>query len=249
MSDDTDLERCFDEALRLEMRGDWEEALRIYEGVATGFPDEQEGKYAANCAARLRERKRSVEVAQEKGVYSFGNLLVIGNFAELPTACVKCNSPKAMPTRVEVHKTPWIAYLFLFLPLGHFLGGSMTRRVRMTIGLCAACRRQRLRRKITSAAIGAVVVLALATWVMYQAAGGGPPVNIEWWPFILSIMTLSLIGFGIGLACVPEVIKAKRMDERFVWVKGFGGDYISAFPEFRARAAETPRNEVGRDAV
>ena len=150
-------------------------------------------------------RNRSVEVAQEKGVYSFGNLLVIGYFAELPTACVKCNSPAALPMRVDLHKTPWIAFLLLFLPVvGHF-SGSLEHRVRMTIGLCAACRRQRLRRKIASAAVGAVVVLAFATWVLHQAAGGGPPVNIEWWPFILSIMTLSLVGFGIGLACVPEV--------------------------------------------
>ena len=154
-----------------------------------------------------------------------------------------------MPMRVELRKTPWIAFLLLFLPVVRHFSDSLERRVRMTIGLCIECRRQRLRRKITSAAVGAVVVFAFATLVLYRAAGGGPPVNIGLWPFILSIMTLSLIGFGIGLACVPEVIKAKRMDERFVWVKGFGRNYISAFPEFRARAAETSRDRFGPDAV
>ena len=52
------VEEMFNRAMKLDRRGDWAEAIDLYEQIAEMLPDEQEGEgeYARNCAQRLRAK-------------------------------------------------------------------------------------------------------------------------------------------------------------------------------------------------
>ena len=50
------VEEMFDRAFKLDRRGDWAEAIDLYEQIAEMLPDEQEGQYARNCAQQIRAK-------------------------------------------------------------------------------------------------------------------------------------------------------------------------------------------------
>jgi hypothetical protein len=50
------VEEMFNRAFKLDRRGDWAEAIDLYEQIAEMLPDEQEGQYARNCAQQLRAK-------------------------------------------------------------------------------------------------------------------------------------------------------------------------------------------------
>ena len=51
-------EEMFNMAAMLDKRGDWADALTIYDYVAEKFKDQQEGRYALNCAEQIRDKMK-----------------------------------------------------------------------------------------------------------------------------------------------------------------------------------------------
>lgn len=50
------IDRAFDEALALEQRGEWAQAISLYETLAAHLEGQPNAEYARNCADRLRDR-------------------------------------------------------------------------------------------------------------------------------------------------------------------------------------------------
>ena len=49
-----ELDQMFDRALKLEMRGDWQEATALYEHLSEQLQNQPNAVYALNCAAPAR---------------------------------------------------------------------------------------------------------------------------------------------------------------------------------------------------
>lgn len=56
---EAEINLAFDEAIALERRGDWQEAISLYEELAKRLAGLPNAEYALNCANRLRERMNS----------------------------------------------------------------------------------------------------------------------------------------------------------------------------------------------
>ncbi len=228
MPTDVDLERFFDEALRLEMRGDWAEAAQIYDAIASSIPDRQEGKYATNCAARLRERQAVAEAATEKRVFAFGSLLMMGLEAELPTTCIKCNAPEAVRRRITFRwQRPFSLVGSALAILMHFVSfgvSSGTWKVHINVSLCDKCNRQLLRGKIKMGVIGAIVGLAIALLCNL----------ITDFNRVILLPILSLVGFAVGCKFTP-LIKLERIQDRFLLIRGIDEEYLGNFPKYPSK--------------
>ena len=229
MSSEDEYDRYIDEALRFEMRGDWDKALELYDAVAAMAPDRQEGKYAANCADRLRHREAVVEAASEKRIYSFGSLLMVGLDATLPATCMKCNAPTTSSRRITFERTRRVAYLIFplvrFIPFG---GRLLSMRVTMSVPVCALCDRRQVSREIKSGIIGAIIVLALAVLINVAVGNGLPPLSSD---LAVPLVILSLVGFGLGFHYAPQMLKIERIQDRFALIRGAANEYVSNFPK------------------
>lgn len=53
---DPSIDEMFSRALKLDKRGDWAEAVALYEQIAEQVQGQQDGEYAANCAKQIREK-------------------------------------------------------------------------------------------------------------------------------------------------------------------------------------------------
>jgi hypothetical protein len=51
-------EEMFHQALKLDQRGDWSEAVALYEKLAEEAQDRQDAEYAQNCAQQIREKMK-----------------------------------------------------------------------------------------------------------------------------------------------------------------------------------------------
>lgn len=52
-------EEMLKRAFELDRRGDWLEAIELYEQVAEMLPEQKEGQYARNCAEHIRKKMAS----------------------------------------------------------------------------------------------------------------------------------------------------------------------------------------------
>ena len=59
MGTGSEMDDLFDEAIRLEKHGEWEQAISLYEQAAERWGDQPEAVYAKNSAARLREMQNN----------------------------------------------------------------------------------------------------------------------------------------------------------------------------------------------
>jgi hypothetical protein len=66
MRPENDMEKLFDEAIRLEKRGAWEQAILLYEQAVDKWGDQPEAVYAKNAVARLREMQASSSPPSEQ---------------------------------------------------------------------------------------------------------------------------------------------------------------------------------------
>ena len=58
MGTENEKDELFDKAIRLEKRGEWEQAISLYEQAVDKWGDQPEAIYAKNCAVRVREMQK-----------------------------------------------------------------------------------------------------------------------------------------------------------------------------------------------
>jgi hypothetical protein len=66
MATKNEIDELFDEAIRLERSGAWEQAISLYEQAVDKWGDQPEGVYARNSAARLREMQSNFSRPSEQ---------------------------------------------------------------------------------------------------------------------------------------------------------------------------------------
>jgi len=221
---------------KMEKSGERTEAIALYESIANQAAGTQEATYALNSAERLRGFDKLAEIAVEQGIYRQDTLLLVGNSADLPLYCVKCNAPCTDPQKLVtfycVSLPARIFYLFavlasfVLLPvwlamfMGVVLANIVTRKAKHRVSFCREHSSQRKFRKIAGASIGAILLFAIAFIAYYVLDGEVPFFALVFIP----------VGAIMGLTLAPDVIKATQIDSRFTRIDGICFDYLARLP-------------------
>jgi hypothetical protein len=153
-----------------------------------------------------------------------GDVLVMAKAADLPQRCAKCNQPAAPPPikRTLYWHAPWVYALILInLIVYAIVAMAVRKKAPVAVYLCDEHRKQRW------TYIGAswlMILLALALFVVALNMTNGLVAG-------LSALFLFLAGAILGV-WKGTLLRAKKIDDRFVWAKGFGREFLSTLPEW-----------------
>jgi MFS family permease len=150
-------------------------------------------------------------------------MLVCSRDATLPDSCVKCNLPTDEPGLKR--NLTWHHPLLYLLILGGFLiyvivAAILSKRATLFIGLCADHRRQRRQGML----IG---------WLLF--GGGLLGAILALANDYIGVMIVCLLCIPVGLVWLiiaARTVTVKKIDDRFVWLKGINPDYLAALPPF-----------------
>jgi hypothetical protein len=161
--------------------------------------------------------------AEVGGTWRDGAVLVLSREASLPSRCVRCNEPAEEPTksRKVYWHNPWI-YLLIVVNLLIYAVVALIVRKKAVVapGLCSVHKR---RRRIGIAIAWAVFLAGVASICMgvrngdSAGLGGG----------MLLILLSALAG-----VIVSRILRANRIDAKYVRLKGCGSAFLDSMPPF-----------------
>jgi ribosomal protein L40E len=160
------------------------------------------------------------------GAWRDKSTLVMTKDASLPDRCVKCNAP-ANGLRLK-RKLAWhhpVLYLLVFgaALLYVIIAAVLSKRATVYLGLCAE-HFQRRRKRI---AIG---------WLLLVAAIVGVPAAIAYDYPMVALLAVAVFLFSVvWLIMVARVVTVKKIDDRFVWLKGINSNYLSQLPPWQGQ--------------
>jgi len=157
------------------------------------------------------------------GAWRDGTVLVLSPDASLPQRCVKCNEPAEQPSkrrRVYWH-SPWIYLLILVNILIYAIVAIIARKKAVIApGLCAT---HKARRRIGVSIAWALLFIGLIALFM-GGANRNPGAALGG---ILLILIAAVVSMSVA-----RVLRAKRIDSRYVRLKGCGTAFLDSMPRF-----------------
>jgi predicted Zn-ribbon and HTH transcriptional regulator len=154
-----------------------------------------------------------------------GNQLVMPLGAELPARCAKCG--QAVSTRPIRRKLYWHSqwiYLLILLNLLIYAVVALIVRKKAIVNV-PVCPDHRKRRALIITISWVMVFLSIGMFALAAS------VNNTGGLFVLIGLVLLLTGIILGIV-KGTLVRAMRIDERFVWVKGFGPAFLASLPEW-----------------
>lgn len=157
--------------------------------------------------------QRIQEGAPMSGVASLwrnDKALVMSKGADLPPRCAKCNQTATPPPikRTLYWHASWVYVLILINIIVYaIVAMAVRKKAPIAVYLCGEHRKQRW------------LYIGLS-WLMILMAVG------------LFIVALNVANGAILGSWKGTLVRAKKMDDRFVWVKGFGPEFLSTLPEW-----------------
>lgn len=162
-------------------------------------------------------------VRDYSNVWRFEKIVILVPDSELPDRCVKCNDPAEQPTKtrkVYWHHPGFYAVLLINVILYVIVALIARKSAEVNPGLCA---RHKQRRNLGIAIGWGGLLVGIAAMVV---AGRGSPAVVGF--SILGILACVIVGLFMA-----RVVYAKRIDDKYVQLKGCGEPYLDALPEFR----------------
>jgi hypothetical protein len=157
---------------------------------------------------------------QDSGIWHKGKTLILTRDASLPLRCVKCN---AFTQERLKRKYSWhhpAIYVLLLVAWLVYLIVAMFVRKNATIEL-GLCEEHQARRRYGIMGTIALLLLGLAGFVVAIMAEDGTPALIG----LLLLIAALFVGLIVARVGYPT-----RIDDRYVWLKGFDPDYLQQFP-------------------
>ena len=152
-----------------------------------------------------------------------GQTLVMGQDAELPDRCVKCNAPaNGGKLRRNLYWHHPALYLLIFLNLLIYLIVALIvrKRAKISVGTCEKHRSSRAR------AIAAAWIMVVVGIGMTVAGFSAP---IGWLAFVGILVILAGAIYG---AVRSRIVTARRIDKEHVWLNGVCGPYLEDLPDW-----------------
>lgn len=157
-------------------------------------------------------------------VWRKNSVLIMTRQALLPDRCIKCNEPAERKLKRNLSWHHPAIYLLIFAGALFYVLVAVFMRKTATIevGLCENHTAMRRRDIMITWALGLLSVVSFFVAVQLEDptfAGTGV------------LLIISAAVYGIMRV---KVVTPTKIDERFIWLKGCRGDYLTAFPEWRA---------------
>jgi hypothetical protein len=158
-----------------------------------------------------------------EGMWRQNSTLVMAKNAQLPALCVKCGEPVAAadfkrrlrwhhPALYLVLLLNWLCYVIVAL--------CVRKQATIHVGLCPTHRAKRRSAIILSWALLSLgimlVVFGLSNDLLNLAGLGG----------------LNILGALIYAAVAVPLVRVKKIDEHFIWLKGVDESYLAQLPQW-----------------
>jgi hypothetical protein len=161
-----------------------------------------------------------------EGIWRSGNFLVMRKDAQLPDRCIKTNQPangKRFKSQLYWHQ-PWI-YLLILLSLLIYLIVALIVRKKAIVhfGVTEAVLQKRTKVIWASVGIGLLGIVLMVVAASIQAGTGGALFLLG-----LGVFLGSLIWVSIG----ATLVRAERIEEDYVWLRGVSKEYLALLPEW-----------------
>ena len=198
--------------------------INPYEAPAEWEPTETNSSIITH---RLLEGRK-----QHVGVWRHGRVLIMHRHAKLPNRCVKTNQPTTDSERWLHTMTycPGIVYLGLLvgLPLVLILYLILQKKAPINIGLSKSRLARRRRSLIIGWTLAGLSLLGFFT-AMFAACD---PIQEYFWAGPLAILSLVFLITAIVWGIRSQVVSAKFIDDKYIWLKGVHPDYLDMLPEW-----------------
>jgi hypothetical protein len=157
-------------------------------------------------------------------VWRENKVVVMARDGDLPDRCVKCNDPADEPTRTQKvywHHPGYYVLLLINVILYVVVALIARKSVAVNPGLCVR-HKQRRTRGIWIGWGGLVAGLV----AMFAAVENNTP-------GLGLLFLLTMFGLIITGLVMSRTVYAKRIDDRYVLLKGCGEPFLADLPEFR----------------
>ena len=156
----------------------------------------------------------------QESAWRDGDVLVVRKGTILPPLCIKCNAPVAdrSPMRRQVYWHHPAVYLLIFAGvLVYALVALIIRKNGVVfVSLCPAHRQRRLLMISVAWALGLGGLFA----VIFGAAN-----ELGW--LMLAGLAMFIAGIVVGL--FSQLLRPKRIDDYFMWLRGCSAEFLSQF--------------------
>lgn len=175
--------------------------------------------------------------ASGDGIWRDDDLLIVRIGSALPARCVKCNEPAARWKKQTLY---WHhSNLYFLLPLGlvvYLIVMLMVRRrILLSVGVC----QRHLDRRSRSMAIALLLTTSGSVAIILATCLMGSTHRSFSLPIFLSGVGL-VIGGAVYGVLGSRLLRAKRIDPIFAWIKGASPEYLAELPEFALSSDEMP---------
>jgi hypothetical protein len=144
-----------------------------------------------------------------EGLRREGDAVVIPvNGTRFPDRCVVCNQPavKRLSRKLYWHQPAIYALAFVALLIYAIVALIVRKSVEVEIGLCDA----HAKRRRNGYLLG---------WLGFAACLVGIFMVIDRAPAVIFVFLIGMIGFPVAGILMTQVVKAKRIDDQFAWLK------------------------------
>lgn len=161
-----------------------------------------------------------------------GDQLITTRTISLPDACVRCNQPGVKRFRKDLYwHEPWI-YLLILPGLLIYAICAIALRKKATVecSLCPAHAKKRMTRILIT---WLIVLAAIGCWVL-AAMGMNDAFGRAYRDMsalFIPLGILVVIGAAVYAAIVLPILKPKKIDEQYAYLKGAGPEFLAKFAE------------------
>lgn len=162
-------------------------------------------------------------------VWRFEKIVIMARDGQLPERCVKCNEPADEPTKsrkVYWHHPGYYILLLINMILYVVVALIARKTAEVNPGLCARHKQRR----------------ATGIWLGWGSfVFGFITIGIAFGnqhPGLGLLLMLLMIGLIITSMFMSRIVYAKRIDDKYVQLKGCGAPFLDDLPEFRPSARD-----------
>ena len=163
-------------------------------------------------------------------LWRFEKLLIVArDEGDLPDRCVKCNEPADEPTKTRTvywHHPGFYVVLLVNVFVYAIVALIVRKKAKVSPGLCQAHKQRRLM------GLGIGWGGFLVGFIAMMMAFGNES------PGLGMLLMLATLGSIVAGMIISRIVYPKRIDDRYVQLKGCGEAFLAELPEFRPGARD-----------
>ena len=156
----------------------------------------------------------------DQGVWRDGAILIMLKTARLPDYCVKCGAAangSHLIRNLSWHHPALYLLIFAGLLIYAIVALIVRKSAKIDISICA----DHIRKHRTTVAVGWSIFLAGVAFIVFgiaQDSGGS------------ALFGIALVFAGAVYSTFVKVVKVKKIDDHYVWLRGIDENFLSRLP-------------------